>query len=272
MRRMVNHGRVSSTDVAGGIVGATYALGQSSGTYTTRTHIDTAINYGSVRAVNVDDYDAINKINISYADISAHFYSPDDEFIFPVPVAGDLSRWPEGKRGIGGIFGRLQRGRNGQMTSSQGNFDFIVNMDPNVDLIGRLDQVYNWTSTARYYIFPKCIYYSARVNDTTQAVFTGYEYFHDSRRPPVRYTYQIERINNERYRYENVGGTWRRYTQQYVERFSETSISGRMYEAIGGDADEQGRLESVVTSELISAQWRDVAGSGTVVSGGPYEQ
>ena len=104
MRRMVNHGRVSSTDVAGGIVGATYALGQSSGSYTTRTHIDTAINYGSVRAVNNDDYDAINKINISYADISAHFYSPDDEFIFPVPVAGDLSRWPEGKRGIGGNF------------------------------------------------------------------------------------------------------------------------------------------------------------------------
>ena len=271
MRRMVNHGRVSSTDVAGGIVGATYALGQSSGTYTTRTHIDTAINYGSVRAVNNDDYDAINKINISYADISAHFYSPDDEFIFPVPVAGDLSRWPEGKRGIGGIFGRLQRGRNGEMTSSQGNFDFIVNMDPNVDLIGRLDQVYNWTSTARYYIFPKCIYYSARVNDTTQAVFTGYEYFHDTSRP-VRYTYQIERINNERYRYENVGGTWWRYTQQYVERFSETSIYGRMYEAIGGDAYNQGRLESVVTSELISAQWRDVPGSDTVVSGGPYEQ
>jgi hypothetical protein len=110
-------------------------------------------------------------------------------------------------------------------------------MDPNVDLIGRLDQVYEWSSTARYYIFPDCIYYSARVNDTTQAVFTGYEYFHDSRRP-VRYTYQIERINNERYRYENVGGTWRRYTQQYVERFSETSISGQMYEAIGGVAYE----------------------------------
>ena len=68
----------------------------------------------------------------------------DDDFIFPHnTVAGDITRWPEGKRGIGGIFGRLQRGWNGQMTASGGNFDFIVNMDPNVDLIGRLDRVTN---------------------------------------------------------------------------------------------------------------------------------
>ena len=137
-----------------------------------------------------------------------------------------------------------------------------------MDLIGRLDQVYNWTSTARF-IFSPMHLLQRRVN-TRQAVFTGYEYFPTQQ--AVRYTYQIERINNERYRYENVGGTWRRYTQRYVERFSETSIYGQMYEAIGGVAYNQGRLESVVTSELISAQWRDVAGSGTVVSGGPYEQ
>ena len=284
MRRMVNHGDVSSTDVAGGIIGATYVTGGSS-TVTTTVSIDTAIHYGSVRAVNVEDrpsgqnnYDLINKVNMSYADISSYFYDPDDDFIFPHnTVAGDITRWPEGKRGIGGIFGRLQRGRNGQMTASGsgGNFDFIVNMDPNVDLIGRLDQVYEWSSTARYYIFPDCIYYSARINDTTQAVFTGYEYFHEESRTQsnrLRYTYQVERINNERYRYEYVGGTWRRYTQRYVERFSETSIYATMYYAIGGTEYEKGRVESVVTSTLINAEWRDVSDSATVVSGGPYEE
>lgn len=284
MRRMVNHGDVSSTDVAGGIIGATYVTGGSS-TVTTTVSIDTAIHYGSVRAVNVEDrpsgqnnYDLINKVNMSYADISSYFYDPDDDFIFPHnTVAGDITRWPEGKRGIGGIFGRLQRGRNGQMTASGsgGNFDFIVNMDPNVDLIGRLDQVYEWSSTARYYIFPDCIYYSARINDTTQAVFTGYEYFYETsitQSDRLRYTYQVERINNERYRYEYVGGTWRRYTQQYVERFSETSIYATMYYAIGGTAYNKGRVESVVTSTLINAEWRDVSDSATVVSGGPYEE
>ena len=160
-------------------------------------------------------------------------------------------------------------------SGSGGNFDFIVNMDPNVDLIGRLDQVYEWSSTARYYIFPDCIYYSARINDTTQAVFTGYEYFYEdssTQSNRLRYTYQVERINNERYRYEYVGGTWRRYTQQYVERFSETSIYATMYYAIGGTAYEKGRVESVVTSTLINAEWRDVSDSATVVSGGPYEE
>ena len=54
MRRMVNHGDVSSTDVAGGIIGATYVTGGRS-TVTTTVSIDTAIHYGSVRAVNVED-------------------------------------------------------------------------------------------------------------------------------------------------------------------------------------------------------------------------
>ena len=33
----------------------------------------------------------------------------------------------------------------------------------------------------------------------------------------------------------------------------------------------RGRVESVVTSTLINAEWRDMSGNDTVVSGGPYE-
>ena len=45
--------------------------------------------------------------------------------------------------------------------------------------------------TARYYIFPDCIYYSARINDTTQAVFTGYEYFYEEESEGNRTVYDI---------------------------------------------------------------------------------
>ncbi|MFA5629822.1 MAG: hypothetical protein WC958_06250, partial [Dehalococcoidales bacterium] len=271
MRRMVNHGEVSSTDVAGGIVGATYVLGTANGTVTTRVYIDTAINYGSVRAVNNSDYALINKINISYDNIFGYFYPTDSSFIFPDTVS-DIRRFPEGKRGIGGIFGRLQRGRNGYMSAVGGNFDFIVNMDPDVDLIGRLDQVYNWSSTARFYIFPNCYYFSARKNDTTQAVFTGYEYFYSTSTRPVEYTYTIERTNNQRYRYENINGTWWRYTQNYVETFNEVSIEGPLLYAIGGTAYSQGTKESVVTSEPVSAEWREDSTSGAAIDGGPYDE
>ena len=55
--RMVNHGDVSSTDVAGGIIGATYVTGGSS-TVTTTVSIDTAITARSApstsRTVRVD--------------------------------------------------------------------------------------------------------------------------------------------------------------------------------------------------------------------------
>ena len=182
MRRMVNHGGVSATDVAGGIIGATYVLGTTSGSVTTRVNIDTAIHYGSVQAFNNSEYDSINEIEISYSDLSTYFYEHNNTFIFPITIS-DITRYPESKRGFGGVFGRLQRGTNGIMTSEDGtlpgevgNFNFIVNTDLNVDLIGRLDQVYNFTSSGRYFRFNDCIYFSARENDTTQAVFTGFVY------------------------------------------------------------------------------------------------
>lgn len=174
MRRMINHGSAAASDVAGGIVGATYVIGGTDSP-TTTVKIDTAINYGSVRAINNANYASVNKTNMSYNDISSYFYATNDTFIFPNTIS-DIRRYPESKRGIGGIFGRLQRGWSGVMTAEGGIFNFIVNTDPNVDLIGRLDQVYNFSSSSRFFRFNDCIYYSAKENDTTQVVFSGFSY------------------------------------------------------------------------------------------------
>ncbi|MDD3477805.1 MAG: hypothetical protein PHP32_02930, partial [Candidatus Izemoplasmatales bacterium] len=209
MRRMLNHGTISSTDVAGGIVGATYVLGGSTSPVTV-THIRTAINYGDIKAVRANEYASIDKFALSYSDYSTHFYPDGDSFIFP---SGYTRTMPRGKRGFGGIFGRLQRGLNGIMTSEGGEFDFIINANPNIDLIGRLDQVYNFSSSSRFFRFNNAIYYSAKVNDTTQVVFTGFYYVYAritvrSGSNPYTYTATASRL------YQQVGnvGTLLEYT------------------------------------------------------------
>ncbi len=173
MQNMLNHGTISSTDVAGGIVGATYALGSSSGSYTTVVNITTAINYGDVKAVLTSSLSSINLFDLDFTDVESVYLADGNTFIFPSSYSREM---PADKRGFGGIFGRLQRGTNGVMTSEGGTFDFIVNANPNIDLIGRLDQVMNFTSSSRYFRFNDAIYYSAKLNDTTQVVFTGYYY------------------------------------------------------------------------------------------------
>ena len=160
MRRMLNHGEISSTDVAGGIAGATFVLTNE------YVKIDTAINYGRVRAFNRGTSGSnFNNVDIlDYETIRDGFYAVDDVFIFPNTIS-DIRLSPENKRGFGGIFGRLQRARSQTMygnNDSRSTFNFIVNMDPNVDLIGRLDQVYNYTSSVSYFDFSGATYYSAR--------------------------------------------------------------------------------------------------------------
>lgn len=172
MSNMLNHGTISSTDVAGGIVGATFALGGSG--ETTVVNITTAINYGLIKAISVSDFTSIvNDITLTYDELSSYFLDDGNSLIFP--SNGDRLE-PGSKRGFGGVFGRLQRGNSGVMTSETGAFNFIVNANPNIDLIGRLDQVYNFSSSSRFFRFNDAIYYSARLNDTTQVVFTGFYY------------------------------------------------------------------------------------------------
>ncbi|MDD3712652.1 MAG: lamin tail domain-containing protein, partial [Candidatus Izemoplasmatales bacterium] len=167
MRNMLNHGIISSTDVAGGVVGATYVLGDG----TTIVNITTAVNYGTIKSIDYLDFSSITTLTSTNL---ASYYMPDgNSFIFP---SGFTRETPGEKRGFGGIFGRLQRGLNGYMTSEGGAFDFIVNADPNIDLIGRLDQVLNFSSSLRFFRFPGAIYYSAKLDDTTQVVFSGFEY------------------------------------------------------------------------------------------------
>jgi hypothetical protein len=172
MQRMINHGTISSTDVAGGVVGATYALGN----ITTVTNITTAVNYGDIKSIDNADYNLITQDKLNSTQLTNYYMSDGNTFIYPTAMSREL---PAGKRAFGGIFGRLQRGLNGYMTSNGGSFDFIVNANSNIDLIGRLDQVDNFSSSLRFFIFNDAIYYSAKDNDTTQVVFSGFEYAED---------------------------------------------------------------------------------------------
>ena len=183
MECMLNHGTISAMDVAGGIVGATYVIGAESGNATTTVNITTAINYGEIKAINYTNFNNIDSYLLDYEDDSSetpvsgyvnyyHLADGDTSYIFPT---GYTSETPGKKRGFGGVFGRLQRGTNGWMTSEDGAFDFVVNANPNIDLIGRMDQVQNWTSSGSFFCFETAnYYYSAKVNDTTQVVFSGF--------------------------------------------------------------------------------------------------
>ncbi|MFA5007168.1 MAG: hypothetical protein WC509_06850 [Candidatus Izemoplasmatales bacterium] len=172
MRRMVNHGTISATDVAGGIVGATYVLGGVDYPITD-VDINTAINYGGIKSIATSSFSSIDKFSLSITDIDDYYQADGNTFIFP---SGYTREEPRGKRGFGGIFGRLQRGVRGVMSPADGSFDFIVNANPNIDLIGRLDQDYAFCNSSRYFQFNGAIYYSAKLNDTTQVVFTGFYY------------------------------------------------------------------------------------------------
>lgn len=191
MYRMLNHGEIVSSDVAGGIVGATFV-------HTTSTnvtvYINTAINYGEVRAFKVNNYSQISKITIPDTmggNGKVNFYTYNDTWLVATPTTStdydDLRKSPGRKRGFGGIFGRLQRGYAKRMTSENpGTFDFIANMNPNIDLIGRLDQVANYSTTYDYFRFGTSKFYSAKYRDMTQAVFVGVN--STSTRPPSNAT------------------------------------------------------------------------------------
>lgn len=276
MRRMINHGKVSSTDVAGGIVGATFVYQPGTTSSTTVVNIDTAINYGSVWAVKTsyfdfnpgEDYD----YDLDYENLAAFFYDYDDpedrEFIFPTTIS-DIRKFPEGKRGIGGIFGRLQRARNHTMSgeaSQGGKFTYIVNMDKNVDLIGRLDQVYNFTSSMRFFVFPRNqrLFYSAKPNDTTQAVFTGVYYYELNTSVQITGQYTLAR-----YTYTSSSRPTRYYeTLDYYRDNVKYNYSGTLYVNVGGSTTSISSIQLVEDRPDLS-QWvnhysnRQVSSMGT---------
>ena len=180
MQRMLNHGVVAATDVAGGIVGATYILGGTSQAQQAITYvnINTAVHYGKIKAIrtakyNDVTYSAMENIYTNNISDTVILY-PDNDTSFIFQGSYNLSIYPNRKRGFGGIFGRLQRGSYGSMRSN--NFINILNMDPNIDMVGRVDQ--SSYGSLIYFLFKVTgvndTYYTARTNDTTQATLVGY--------------------------------------------------------------------------------------------------
>ncbi len=173
MKRMLNHGVVSSTDVAGGIVGGTYIVGSTASTSipVTIVDIDTAVHYGKVKAAKRSQYSSFSYANSKEISNTTYFYPDNDAFLFP---SGITSRNIANKPGFGGIFGRLQRGTYGLMEST--NFINILNMDEAIDMVGRTDQ--NTLGSFIYYRFSvpgrEDTYYTARSNDTSPSSIVGY--------------------------------------------------------------------------------------------------
>ena len=278
MRRMVNHGQISSTDVAGGVVGATVVF------VTAYVKIDTAINYGTVRAFDrgtlANNWTNFNSVDImDYESIRDHFYPVDSTFIFP-DTYSDLRLYPEDKRGFGGIFGRLQRAANQFMYGNNdqySTFNFIVNLDPNVDLIGRLDQVYNFYSSLRYFDFTNAVYYSAKKHDTTQAVFTGISYFYDNSNRDNSDLY-AERTESSititsrkyEYTYNSTSGQWIRQTYEKQAVRTEVELFGRRYEREGYDSATYQNYRTEIISRSSapahsSTGWTLLSGSSVAV-------
>lgn len=258
MSKMLNHGQISATDVAGGVVGATVVIA------TFDVNIDTAINYGTVRAVKSNLYNSLDKKDFNYSQIKSAFYDVNDSFIFPDLSINQayLSIVPNDKRGIGGVFGRLQRTTSQYMRSTGGVFDYVVNMDPNVDLIGRLDQVYDFSSSNRFFIFNNAKYYSAKLNDTTQAIFAGHRYKQGQNNNPInRRTVTRTVVEKARYEYRIQNGVVQRKLQNLT-------LNVREYEMGGGTTSlHTGNAITTITSttevirrEVLSQSWQDASG------------
>jgi hypothetical protein len=207
MKNMLNHGTISSTDVAGGVVGATFVLGGSNSPVTI-VNITTAVNYGNIKSILTSSLSSLQYNNLTMTSVSSLYMADGNTFIFPTTYTKEA---PRNKRGFGGIFGRLQRGNLGAMSAEGGSFDFIVNANPNIDLIGRIDQVGDFSNTVTAYRFNGAIVYSAKLNDTTQKVFTGFTFNGRIITQEVSYL-----------GYERI--TWGVYEHEFVVNYQEGSF------------------------------------------------
>lgn len=159
MKILINHGHVSSTDVAGGILGtlSQSTSGESSNTF------QTLINYGDVNAINKTNISSLYEQEDIYANLI--FYDNDDEFV--QPILNNINT----KRGIGGIFGRLQSTTSqtlGNINATNARFKIILNLNDDVDFIGHIDNPYIDNQNLGYLRTPVLdTTYSAKINDNT---------------------------------------------------------------------------------------------------------
>ncbi len=202
MVRMINHGVVSSTDVAGGIVGSTYILGgiSQSNTPITLVEINTAVHYGKIKAIKIGSYNN-SRIFVTNNNYNLFSYNQNENFndsnkyyqvneydqyiLYRANASASylIETYQQARRGFGGIFGRLQRGNYGTMRSRV--FENIMNMDQDIDMVGRVDS--NAPGSLVYYRFftGEETYYTAKKNDTSPNAFAGWTY-----NSSVRYNYQ----------------------------------------------------------------------------------
>ncbi len=161
----INHGEISSTDVAGGIVGT---VAQSTSGSNTSTVFCNIHNYGDVRAIDISN--SINLTSNSFMYSNLAFYTFNDPFIYP------LNNYDATKRGIGGIFGRMQYSSAQYLNSNASNtwrFKIILNLNENVDFIGHIDYPSSSVGTNAGTLRTNAghIAYSAKSSDTTSTYF-----------------------------------------------------------------------------------------------------
>jgi hypothetical protein len=188
--------------------------------------------------------------------------------------------FPETKRGFGGIFGRLQRASGRYMygnNDANSTFNYIINLDPNVDLIGRLDQVYDYMSSIRFFDFRNSTYYSARKNDTTQTVFTGMSYFYDNSSNSNNALYATRTVNSinitsrkYEYSYNSMTDEWVRTTYHRTMNRTEVELFGQRSIRIANASPVTTNYQTEIISRSAgpahgSTGWSLVAGSSVVV-------
>ncbi|NLB84827.1 MAG: hypothetical protein GX794_01755 [Acholeplasmataceae bacterium] len=138
LKRMINHGLIGATDAAGGIIGSIFVFTERNWNMAGRTsiadnaagvtivNINTAINYGDIKAVKNTTTIMQAIYNLTDGDISVIsgvFYDFDDDFITPLnskltnKLEDSVRLYPEYKRGFGGVIGRIQRGGNQNMVT-----------------------------------------------------------------------------------------------------------------------------------------------------------
>lgn len=250
----INFGTISSTDVAGGIIGNIFAHKNME----TVLNIYGAIHYGKIKALDTDDYNTLRQIETT-SELS-NFYYDLNELAYP-DTTSDIRRYPESKRGFGGIVGRIQRGENAILSINGGKFNLLLNYDSESDLIGRIDQKYNFTDTVRYIRLHNANYYSAKENDTTQAVLTGFTYYTSASYKNI-YRKHVT-IERERYTlgdivllvFREVYIDYDRYVSQELEI---ENISGTAYTKVGNQNIYRGyRQENKEKDLYVEPYWEE---------------
>lgn len=269
--RATNHGQISSTDVSGGIIGTSSLISAANA-----ARLGHITNYGDIRGVNRSNFEDLLIHDLSYTDIQNKFYDYNDPFIVPVSN-NDLRIFPEHKRGIGGIIGRLQinttQNINSQTNQNSG-FEMIFNMNEHADFFGRVDQDINFSVSMKQIKFHPHYGFSAKYNDLTSAQYATFTYF---RNGANQVTYTVDISEKMRYKYTFEGGIWYQESEMLREQKTEIYLEGNAHTRKGANGNTGSVVNTALgftkylKSETIhSAVWVVVPSSKIAVKSKPY--